>query len=231
MKKMMILVLIVAILALSACSGKAKDTGNVSQPGEQTDVSQTETVEQDGESDVVEAEKSEDNAVRNANTTRVYTCDSVIEVPMGAGSMKLCDVKMGADYLLSGELSDEAGKTEDIGSAVSSTVAEISFDDKFVTKAYVGSQGNINDTYAFGVYLSSETSVEDVESTLPNGVKIDSDADHYAYFTEDGRFAALFVYKLSDDYTLMIGYDGGLVDKMSAEEIAHEFYNLVTPVN
>lgn len=231
MKKILMTIVLCLSLCLAGCGGKES---NEAKPADNNKVEEQTSKTNDKQAGDKEGEEKTSVEGVMPNDTKAYRCDYVVEVPMGISdkgqSKQLCSIKMGADYYISGSSITLSGEKESIGSEVSPQISELNLNDCYITKAYVGAQGSIDDSYAFSIQPSSENSVEDIEANIPNGVKVASDTEHPAYLTEDSRYGALFAYQVNEQYTLIIGYDGELTNKLSAEEIGQEFYDLITPV-
>ena len=230
MKKRWRLVFLVLALGMSGCANKNKESDvraesvvEAAQVCTSQDVSAKETKkteEEDGNTS-----KSKDH------TTDEFDENSVIEVAMGpsagASSSALCKVKIPASYYIAGEETDSAGNTKAIGAAVVPQVGTLDLGDRFFTKACVRSEGTVNGTYDFEIYPTSEYTVEDVETSMPNGIEIEHDSFHPAYITDAGRYEALFVYALDENWVLAIGYDGDLTEQMSLNDLGKKFYEMI----
>ena len=230
-----LVVLLAAVLALSAFAGCGRKEDTAVPAAAEQELQHN----AEGGADGNAAEQREENNALTApavikNTTSVFTGDTLIEIPMGSedgeNSAKLCTVKMGADYLVAGQMINTQGETELIGQAFATHLSDLSFDNTFITEAVVGAQGEINDKYTFMVSPSSKFSVDLVKESISNGVDINTDGKHAAYATYESRFDALFVYTLNDDWTFVIEYSGDLPNRISVREFGETFYGLVTPV-
>lgn len=235
MKKLALIILMSVVMSLCACSNKGTDDNNTKEDPK-TEISSEVTEDKENANESTdESSQSDTKNEGEENNTKVYIGDSVVDIAMGsengASSTKLCDVKMGANYLISGKCINELGEKEQIGASVSPQVSEVSLEDSFVAEAVVRAQGDVNDEYIFMISPSTQYNVDMVKEKIPNGVEVNYDGNHQAYITDEGRFDALFIYALNNDWVLVVEYTGDLTKNMNLDELGKEFYQLVTPVN
>lgn len=235
MKKNVFTALLVAgVLCLGGC-GNAADTSASTEQKKDVTVSETTGTSQNVPTETSQ-EVSSENAAEEVNS--VYPGETeLVDLDMGAAETAVCTIKVPLNYVLAGGYYDADGNEQTIEGVNSATTTV-----KDAMDAGIFSSGKI-----LGFF--TETSLDGDQTMItagmydPNVMSWDDFKEYYSDAKEIGDESVPGIYyyvqaisgqtpavaiKVSDDLTLQIVYEGPLKDKLGADVLAQELYNLVT---
>ena len=238
----MLLVLTLA-LALAAC-------GNKEAEEKTEDASASEMVTEEAAStDKTEAEEvKEETSSKGSyegfrkNDTRVYKdAEEVVDVTMGVvengSKLPLITIVVPTNYGMSTMYMDENGK-EKMPSGIPNFLDEAfeldAWGDYMPSRIGLTSTAQDNHHVFISTFGTDVTSLDDMKERFPDGFTINEGSAHEAYFCDmpgDEKAKDTLVYKLSDNWTLLVQSDTVAKTGLSREEVANEFYSLITPLH
>ena len=221
-KRFMALMLVLTVLALTACGNKKEETV-------------VETVDVYGE----------EGFNTNILKTELYPeADELVAVPLGTFYNKnqtdYCQVRMPKNYLSTAYYHDKhsesfitrmANGDDVLADALRSGLLdqEVSIQNITLTNPNLTSP---HTTITYGVYIAEDTSYDLLLAEYDNGIELQGTKNRAFYYANTSEYAAhdlVVIYELNDKILLQAKYEGPLTETVGIEKIAYNIYNAVMP--
>lgn len=227
-RRIVIAMLITGVMAAVGC-------GNVST-GEKEKIS-AESAEEIRDKENEQKDVKEENEILKG----VYpNGGSAVRVTMGTymdgSQVKLCSIDMPGEYTVDAYYRGEDEQEHVIAEASSLTLSDaekkgfIQERSEYISYIMLNSFDEDQSIVRYTIEAFAGRTMDDLKGEIAEAEDIGTDAHEAFYYTDKSEYAAsdiTVIFKLNDDAFLTVDYEGAMTEKMGAETLAQNIYNLV----
>ena len=260
-KILSVLLILTLISTITACGSKEtdklKEEPKTEEVTETEDEREEESPEEEAVSQPINEEHSSENdeekennsnsevseSVFEKNNSKVYpNVDEVVDIKMGVvedgKKVPLFTIKVPTNWGCGSMYMDENGSvstSSDMPGFLGEAV-ETGYMNDYLPKTLAFTASGVKLHMVIDIYTKEESTVEMTKDFSPNGFDINEGDKHEAYIFDlenaaNEDYKTNFAYKINDNWTLMIRCDTPAATGLSLQEVANEFYSLITPID